>query len=282
MSATLRFQDVSRRFRTKTRNVHALDRVDLEIRPREFTALVGPSGCGKSTLLNVAAGLDTGYDGAFSLDPSDADRAYLFQSHRLLPWRSAQANVSFVLEARGVARGEARSIARRYLELVGLAGCEDQFPAHLSGGMRQRVALARALAVDPALMLMDEPFSALDEITAQRMRAELLEIHEVEPRTVLFVTHNLAEACFLADRVIVMASNPGRVVADVSIDVARPRDFDDLRLAEYQRELSHSLFHHSPSPTDNPSSNTNPSSDTDPSDTDPSDNDQGDTHHATF
>ncbi len=276
MSATLRFDEVSRRFRTKTRNVHALDRVTLEIRPLEFTALVGPSGCGKSTLLNIAAGLDTGYEGTFTLEPADADRAYLFQSHRLLPWRTAQANVSFVLEARGLGRSEARATARRYLALVGLAGCEDQFPAHLSGGMRQRVALARALAVDPALMLMDEPFSALDEITAQRMRGELLDIHEIEPRTVLFVTHNLAEACYLADRVIVMASNPGRIVADVTIEVPRPRDHEDLRLAEYQRELSHSLFHHS-SPTGTQTAPTT----TDQPATGPSDT-TGDTHHATL
>jgi NitT/TauT family transport system ATP-binding protein len=245
MSATLSFDRVSRRFQTRTRVVHALENVSIEVRQREFTALVGPSGCGKSTLLNIAAGLDTGFDGSFSLDPPKADRAYLFQSPRLLPWKTAQANVAFVLEARGASRSKARTAARHYLELVGLAGCEHQFPAHLSGGMRQRVALARALAVDPALMLMDEPFSALDEITAHRMRKELLEIHQIEPRTVLFVTHNLAEACFLADRVVVMASDPGRIVADVTIDVPRPREHDDLRLSAYQRELSRALFDHS-------------------------------------
>lgn len=249
MSASLQFEAVSRRFQTRRHSVHALDRITLDVHAGQFTALVGPSGCGKSTLLNIAAGLDTGFDGRFVLAPPDARRAYLFQSHRLLPWRTAQGNVAFVLESRGAARSDARREARRYLSLVGLSGFEDQFPGHLSGGMRQRVALARALAVDPALMLMDEPFSALDEITAQRMRAELLEIHQLQPRTVLFVTHNIAEACYLADRVIVMASNPGRIVADVDIDVGRPRDLDDLRLTEYHRQLSASLFHHNSTTT---------------------------------
>ena len=140
MSATLRFDQVSRLFRTRTRTVQALDRVSLEIQPLQFTALVGPSGCGKSTLLNIAAGLDTEYDGTFFLDPPDANRAYLFQSHRLLPWKTAQGNVAFVLESRDMSRSKAADSAREYLALVGLAGFEDQFPGHLSGGMRQRVA----------------------------------------------------------------------------------------------------------------------------------------------
>src|SRR5262249_2361431 len=152
--------------------------ISLDVTPGSLTAIVGPSGCGKTTLLNIAAGLDTGYRGTFKLDPSDAVAAYLFQSPRLMPWLTASRNVAFVLEGRGVPKAEARARAEDMLRLVGLDPVGERFPAQLSGGMQQRVALARALAVKPALLLMDEPFASLDELTARRLRQELAELHQ--------------------------------------------------------------------------------------------------------
>jgi NitT/TauT family transport system ATP-binding protein len=232
MSARLVFRNIGRAFRSGPRVTTALAGVDIALEPGSFTAIVGPSGCGKSTLLNIAAGLDTQYQGSFRREPSDAKLACLFQQPRLLPWQSARGNVSFVLEARGMAKRAARRRAEEMLELVGLAGATDRFPSQLSGGMQQRVALARALAVDPDLLLMDEPFSALDELTAARLREELVALCALRPRSILFVTHNIPEACYLAERVIIMSAHPGRVVAEVYVDVPRPRSHDDPRLAD--------------------------------------------------
>ena len=237
MSARLVFRGLRRVFRNGRNSSVAIAEVDLTLEPGSFTAVVGPSGCGKSTLLHIAAGLDTQYEGEFRREPENATLACLFQQPRLLPWRTARDNVAFVLEARGIAVADSRRRASEFLALVDLTQAGEKFPSQLSGGMQQRVALARALAVDPDLLLMDEPFSALDELTAARLREELVTLCSQKQRTILFVTHDIAEACYLAERVVIMSPHPGRIVADVRIDLPRPRRPDDPRLVEYAAQV---------------------------------------------
>jgi NitT/TauT family transport system ATP-binding protein len=237
MSARLVFGNIGRTFRAGRDATVAVKGVNLSLERGSFTAMVGQSGCGKSTLLHIAAGLDTGYEGSFAREPATATLACLFQQPRLLPWQSARNNVAFVLEAGGVGKREARRRADEMIDLVGLSAAAGKFPAQLSGGMQQRVSLARALAVDPDLLLLDEPFSALDELTATRLRGELVCLCTEKERTVLFATHNIQEACYLADRVIVLSAHPGTVVADVGVDVPRPRHIDDPRLVEIAAQV---------------------------------------------
>ncbi len=247
MTEALVFRHVGKRFDSANGSVEALRGLSLQVPADRFTAIVGPSGCGKSTLLHIAAGLDTQFSGEYVLSASCSRIAYVFQIPRLLPWLTAVQNVQFVLDAQGQSRREAHAIAGKYLNLVGLGGFADRFPAQLSGGMQQRVALARALAIEPDVMLMDEPFAALDELTAQRLRGELLLLYDAAPRTVLFVTHNVTEAAFLADRVVVMSPRPGRVLAEISVDLPRPRDYNDASVAAVAREIvSHLQLEASP------------------------------------
>ena len=205
----------------------ALDGVSLAAEPEEFLAILGPSGCGKSTLLNVIAGLlPASAGGVFFEGTRRAGQpltATVFQEFALFPWRTVQGNVEFGLEELGVATAERRSRAHRQIELVGLAGFEDRYPHQLSGGMRQRVGIARALAVDPAVLLMDEPFSALDAQTRTLMMEELLGLWERTRKTIVYVTHNIQEAVFMADRVVVLSRRPGRVLASVPVPLGRPR-----------------------------------------------------------
>jgi ABC-type nitrate/sulfonate/bicarbonate transport system ATPase subunit len=235
------FHSIRKTFHTREAIVTALENVTVELPVNSFTALVGPSGCGKSTLLHIAAGLDTQFEGRLALREGSTRQACLFQAPRLLPWLTAVENVAFVREARGEPRAKALEAARKYLHLVGLGDNESRYPNHLSGGMQQRVAMARALAIEPQIMLMDEPFSALDELTARRLRAELVELCRRSPRTVLFVTHNVTEAAYLADRVLVMSARPGRIVADIAVTLPRPRDYDDPKIATTAREIMRSL-----------------------------------------
>jgi NitT/TauT family transport system ATP-binding protein len=237
MSARLVFRNIGRTFHAGRDATVAVKGVNLSLERGSFTAMVGQSGCGKSTLLHIAAGLDTGYEGSFAREPATATLACLFQQPRLLPWRSARNNVAFVLEARGAGKREARRRADEMIDLVGLSAAAGKFPAQLSGGMQQRVSLARALAVDPDLLLLDEPFAALDELTATRLRGELVCLCSEKERTVLFATHNIQEACYLADRVIVLSAQPGTVIADVGVDVRRPRHVDDPRLVEIAAQV---------------------------------------------
>jgi NitT/TauT family transport system ATP-binding protein len=219
--------DVSKTYTDgRGRPVPALAGVSVTVEAEEFVALVGPSGCGKSTLLSIVAGLLAPSEGAIYIDgPADAPAttAMVFQEFALFPWRTVQRNVEFGLEERGVARAERSRRARRYIELTGLAGFEHRYPHELSGGMRQRVGIARALAVEPAVLLMDEPFSALDAQTRWLMQEELLAVWEQTRKTILYVTHNIQEAVYLADRVIVLSRRPGHVLADVPIELKRPR-----------------------------------------------------------
>jgi NitT/TauT family transport system ATP-binding protein len=207
--------------------VAALEAIDFAVEPEEFVAILGPSGCGKSTLLGIVAGLLPATSGRVVFEgerqPGRPLSASVFQEFALLPWRTAQANVELGLEELGVPARERAERARRYLDLAGLAGFETKFPHQLSGGMRQRVGIARALAVEPPVLLMDEPFSALDAQTRALMMEELLGIWERTRKSILYVTHNIQEAVFMADRVVVLSRRPGRVLDIARIDLARPR-----------------------------------------------------------
>jgi NitT/TauT family transport system ATP-binding protein len=222
---------VSQHFGADGARVAALESIDLEVPDGQFVSVVGPSGCGKSTLLSLVAGLRVPTRGTVLCDgepitaPMPRKVGMIFQEANLLPWLSAIDNVAFPLKLRRVPRPERLQAAARMLELTGLAGFEDRLPHQLSGGMKQRVAIARGLVQNPAVLLMDEPFASLDEQTRMVLGDELLRIWSETRKTVLFVTHSLNEAVYLADRVVVLSARPGRVVDDVSVDLPRPRDF---------------------------------------------------------
>jgi len=222
---------VSQRFGGDGASVAALEGIDLDIPDGQFVSVVGPSGCGKSTLLSLIAGLRTPTRGAVFCDgepitaPMPRKVGVIFQEANLLPWLSAIDNVAFPLKLRRVAKAERLQAAGRMLELTGLAGFETRLPHQLSGGMKQRVAIARGLVQNPAVLLMDEPFASLDEQTRMVLGDELLRIWSETRKTVLFVTHSLNEAVYLADRVVVLSARPGRVVDDVAVDLPRPRSF---------------------------------------------------------
>ena len=209
------------------RPVRALESIDLAVQADEFVAVLGPSGCGKSTLLSLIAGLLTPTEGAIWLDAeaaaAPAPTAMVFQEFALFPWRTVQRNVEFGLEELGVPAAERARRAARWIALTGLAGFETKYPHQLSGGMRQRVGIARALAVEPAVLLMDEPFSALDAQTRLLMQEELLALWERTRTTIVYVTHNIHEAVYMADRVVVLSRRPGRVLAEIKIELERPR-----------------------------------------------------------
>jgi NitT/TauT family transport system ATP-binding protein len=218
--------------------VPALSGISLDIRDREFVAVVGPSGCGKSTLLRIIAGLLAPTEGGVSIggkpvrEPRD-DVGIVFQTSTLLPWANVLTNVLFPLSLRGRADATARRGALDLLRLAGLAGFEKKMPRELSGGMQQRVAICRALVTNPGVLLMDEPFGALDALTREEMSLELLRICERDPKTIYFVTHSVAEAVLLADRVVVMSTRPGRIADIVPIDLPRPRSFDFVDLPAF-------------------------------------------------
>ena len=214
----------------------ALAGVDLVLEPGEIVALIGPNGSGKSTLLRVIAGLLAPDSGTASIDGRAVDGpdprvGLVFQEPRLLPWRTTAANIAYPLELAGVGKAERQARVDTLLGTVGLAAAASQIPSQLSGGMRQRAALARTLALAPEVLLLDEPFSALDELTRERLNLELLAITARTPTTVLLVTHSVQEAIFLADRVIVFSARPGRVVADLRVTLPRPRALGDLDAA---------------------------------------------------
>ncbi|WP_038361602.1 ABC transporter ATP-binding protein [Bosea sp. 117] len=216
-----------------TAAVTALKNISLDIKAGEFVSLIGPSGCGKSTLLRVAADLIGPSAGVVRIDgrPPDEMRrqreiGFVFQDAALLEWRRILANVALPLELQGVARDERLARARALLDLVGIAGFENAWPRQLSGGMRQRAAIARAMSTSPRVMLMDEPFGALDQITRDRLNLELSRIAEREAMTVVFVTHSIQEAVFLSDRVVVMTPRPGRITRVIDVDLPHPRQLD--------------------------------------------------------
>jgi NitT/TauT family transport system ATP-binding protein len=214
-----------------------LQDLDLTVPSGEFLCILGPSGCGKSTLLNVIAGLDKVYEGRASVNGGRV--GYLFQEPRLLPWLTADGNLDFALSSCRVPASRWNALKSRYLAMAGLSDFRDYYPHQISGGMAQRLALVRALCVEPAVLLMDEPFSGLDEITARRIRSDFLAIWEETRKTVVFVTHNAYEACFLADRILVMSGGVFR--HEMRVPVARPRSYDDLAIFNLSRDVIQSF-----------------------------------------
>ena len=241
------FVDVSKRFSLRVEgevhHMQALDRVSFTVRDGEIVALIGPSGCGKTTALRVAMGLDPSTGGRVTVDGREVngcgyDRGMVFQHAELLPWLTALQNVMFGLEMKGLRGQPLRETAKKYLDLVGLADSQNRRPHQLSGGMKQRVGIARALAIDPKVLLMDEPFGALDAQTRETMQAELLDIHARTKKTILFVTHDLDEAVLIADRIVVMTH--GRVQEIVEVPLTRPRA--DLSIVRGTHEFNETRY----------------------------------------
>lgn len=252
---TIQFHDVTRDFAVKDGDFLALDRVNLDIEDGEFVTVVGPSGCGKSTLMNIAAGLLDATGGEVTVDGVPVhgpapERGVIFQQYALFPWMTVTANVEYGLKVAGVKRTERRRRAREVIELVGLTDFADSLPKTLSGGMKQRCAIARAYAVDPKVLLMDEPFGALDSLTRVRMQESLLDTWGRDRRTVMFITHDVDEAVFLAGRVVVMAARPGRIHTVIPVTLPYPRT-EEQRLspefAELRARVWHAV-HHQPAP----------------------------------
>lgn len=224
----LRVRGVSRTFASRQGKTVALSATDLDVAENDFITILGPSGCGKSTLLRIVAGLDAPSSGEVLLDGRrvegpGADRGMVFQSYTLFPWLTVLDNVCFGLRERGLPRAQQVEAARDFIARVGLSGFENHYPKQLSGGMQQRTALARALANGPRMLLMDEPFGALDHQTRELMQELLLGLWEAERKTVLFVTHDIDEAVFMGSRVVVMSARPGRIKLDRRVDLAHPR-----------------------------------------------------------
>jgi NitT/TauT family transport system ATP-binding protein len=226
--------------------LQALQNIDIEVKDKEFVCIIGPSGCGKTTLLRIIAGLEKADSGYVTLNNKPIltpgpDRGMVFQEYSLFPWRTVLKNITFSLELKKIPKAERNKIAREYLELVGLEKFADSYPHELSGGMKQRVAIARALVNDPKVLLMDEPFGAVDAQTRNRLQQELLKIWEKEQKTIMFITHSVDEAVFLADRVVVFTARPGKIKEIIDIDLLRPRDRTSLEANIIRERLLSSL-----------------------------------------
>ena len=242
-AAAVAVEDLSMEFVRRGRRLVALQNIDLNVAPGEFFVIVGPSGCGKTTLLRALQGLASPTRGRIlvggkAVTGPGSDRGFVFQQDALYPWRTVLRNVVLGLELQGVPKAAARSRAGAMIELVGLAGFESHYPHELSGGMRQRVNLARALAIEPAILLMDEPFAALDALTRETMQHELLRITATAGTTVIFITHQIDESVFLGDRVAVFATKPGRLQEIIPIDLPRPRPPGIKQSAEFQSHVA--------------------------------------------
>ena len=249
-SIAVSLQGVSKVYATASgEKVNALERINLDIRTQEFVSVIGASGCGKTTLLRIIGGLESQYDGDVLLTGSkrsgpNKDIGIVFQDANLLPWRTVLQNVLLPAQVLKLDHKQAAARAGWLLELVGLKGFEKKYPFELSGGMRQRVAIARALIHDPSVLLMDEPFGALDALTREHMNLELLKIWHSAKKTVFMITHSISEAAFMSDRVIVMSPRPGRIIEEVAIGLPRPRNLDllsDAAFGNYTRRLRHLL-----------------------------------------
>ena len=251
MQPKIVFDNVTRRFDLKDNAFVALDRFSLDVADGEFVTVVGPSGCGKSTALNIAAGLLAPSDGEVLVDGQAVEgpgpeRGMIFQQYALFPWLTVRQNVEFGLRVKGEPAARRREKASYFIDLVGLGDFADALPKTLSGGMKQRCAIARAYAVDPSVLLMDEPFGALDALTRVQMQDQLLETWSRERRTVMFITHDVDEAVYLANRVIVMAARPGRLKEIITVDLPYPRT-EEIRLsAEFtaiRNRVWHAVYH---------------------------------------
>jgi NitT/TauT family transport system ATP-binding protein len=247
-SFKIRNSETSNKGEAPESKFYALDGVNLNIKAGEFFVIIGPSGCGKSSFLDLIGGLTEPDNGEILINGKPItgpglDRAIVFQQSALFPWRTALDNVSFLLEAKKVEKSVREKIARKYLSLVGLSGFEDRYPYELSGGMKQRVAIARALAINPEVLLMDEPFAALDAQTREIMQRDLLKIRDQTRKTVIFITHSIDEAVFLADRVAVMTGRPGIIKNVIDIPIPRSsRLSNDLKITPEFVEIRHKLW----------------------------------------
>ncbi len=245
--SSISLQNVSKEFkRPDGSKLHVLDGISFEAAEGSFNSVLGPSGCGKSTILNLIAGLERPTSGSIAVNgrplegEGEGERpriGFVFQRPRLLDWRRVNDNVLLPLEKRSSRRENVETV-RHYLDLVGLKGYEDYYPAQLSGGMQQRVAIARALAIEPEILLMDEPFSGLDEMTARNMRQELLRIWHETGKTVIFVTHSIGEAVFLSQQILMVSSKPARLGKAAGIDLAYPREYGDSAMFEIETRLT--------------------------------------------
>ncbi|MBP2000237.1 NitT/TauT family transport system ATP-binding protein [Paenibacillus shirakamiensis] len=256
MNAKISIQQVQKSFRVRRNLVDsndqkkpllALGEITLDVKPGEFMVIVGPSGCGKSTLLDLLAGLTRPSSGQILLDGQlitgpNLDRGIVFQQYALFPWKTALANVEFGLQTKGVPRKERRDIAQSFIQLVGLSGCENRYPHELSGGMKQRIAIARSLAYDPEVLLMDEPFAALDVQTRETLQSELLRIWEATKKTIIFITHGIEEAVYLGQRVAVMSSRPGRIKDVIEIPFDKCTKGEDVRTHPAFIRLRHQIW----------------------------------------
>mgnify|MGYP003498574396 CR=1 FL=1 len=235
----LEIRDVGKIYKTKAGETTALEKTSFTVADGEFVTILGPSGCGKSTILRIVAGLEESNSGQVLLDGKEIngpgpDRGMVFQSYTLFPWLNVKDNITFGLKLNGVSQKERDDLARHYLQLIGLEGFEKHYPIQLSGGMKQRVAIARALANDPKILLMDEPFGALDAQTRTIMQEVLLKAWEESKKTILFITHDVDESIFLADSVYVMTARPGRLKKKIPITLERPREFSMKSTPEFR------------------------------------------------
>lgn len=242
MVAKIQISNLRKIYSTPERQVHALEDINLEIAAGEFVCLVGLSGCGKTTLLNILSGFVEITSGTVWMDgkpiTNTYDRGVVFQEYALFPWRTALRNVEYGLEIRKIPSAQRKQIAREYLRLVRLEQFADFYPHNLSGGMRQRVAVARALAFDPQVLLMDEPFGALDAQTREELQELTVDVWHKTKKTVVYVTHNLSEAVYLGDRIVVLVANPGRIRTVVNVDLPRPRDALAPEFIAVQRRIN--------------------------------------------
>jgi NitT/TauT family transport system ATP-binding protein len=254
MTAKISVQEVRKTFPLRGEEFVALDGVSLDIADNEFVTVVGPSGCGKSTLMNILAGLETPTSGRALVDGKDVvgpgpERGVIFQQYALFPWLTVRKNVEFGLKVAGLGAAERRERADYFIRIVGLEQFADALPKMLSGGMKQRCAIARAYAVNPSILLMDEPFGALDALTRVTLQEQLLDTWSREKRTVLFITHDVDEAVFLANRVVVMAARPGRIYDVIDVDLPYPRT-EEARLspefAQLRNRVWTSVYHQAP------------------------------------
>jgi NitT/TauT family transport system ATP-binding protein len=243
----LSITNICKTFKTEEgERILALQNINIEVKDKEFVCIIGPSGCGKTTLLRIIAGLEKPDSGAVTLknEPILApgpDRGMVFQEYSLFPWRTVLKNITFSLELKKIPKAERNKIAYEYLELVGLEMFADSYPHELSGGMKQRVAIARALVNDPHVLLMDEPFGAVDAQTRNMLQQELLKIWEKEQKIIMFITHSVDEAVFLSDRVVVFTARPGKIKEIIDIDLPRPRDRTSLEANIFRERLLSSL-----------------------------------------
>jgi NitT/TauT family transport system ATP-binding protein len=248
----IEFKDVSKTYllEEQTRQLLALKQATFSVASEEFVCLLGPSGCGKSTILKLAAGLERSDEGIVTIDGTTvasprAGCGMVFQNYALFPWLTVEKNIAFGLELHGKSKHIVRETVARFVKLVGLVGFEHALPGQLSGGMKQRVAIARVLAMSPKMLLMDEPFGALDSFTRMEMQSELIHLWQKQPFTTLFVTHDIEEAVYLADRIVVMTPRPGRIKTIVPVDLPHPRQRTDARFTEIRNyvleQYEHSL-----------------------------------------